>query len=115
MASTHLRYALDRYFVKQPRFRRALTKAFFGEKDAAIKLVGLNLTVNVLRENGYFRAWRKSQGSTFLEHEVGIMSLLAFVSARCDSFVDAGANIGVFSALMARRKLIDPRFEITAF
>jgi len=115
MAVEYLRYVLDRYFIKQPRLRHAVTKAVFGEHDTAINLAGLKLSVNILRENGYYRAWRKSRGSEFMERELGIMLSLAFVSARCDGFVDVGANIGVFSALMARRKKLDPCFEVTAF
>lgn len=106
---------IDRLFIKSPRFRRFVTRAVYGDKDTAVRLFGSDIAVNSLRENGYLRASRKVRGSSFLEHEVSVMLTLALLCDRADIFVDAGANIGLFSIFLSRRTQFNPHFAVMAF
>ena len=40
---------------------------------------------------------------------------LPIIMDRVDTFVDAGANIGIFSCIIARRRLFQPEFRVMAF
>lgn len=106
---------IDHFFIKRPHLRRLVTSMLYGRSDQRIRLIGQNLTVNALRENGYLRASQKTKGSCFLEHELNVLLTLAISCSSCDMFVDAGANIGVFSCAMARRRIFDPTFRIMSF
>jgi FkbM family methyltransferase len=111
-----IRYLLDQYFIKQPKVRRFLTKLIYGTQDRVINLCGSILTVNSLRENGYLRAARKLKGSSFLEEEVSVLITLSIAIKSADTFIDIGANIGVFSSFIARTRLLfDDGFRILAF
>lgn len=112
---TVLSRAVDRFFIKNPALRKRVTHAVYGTDNVRVEISGLSLLVNASRENGYLRAFRKGIGSHFLEHEAGALLLLAVLSAKCDCFIDAGANVGLYSASFARRKILEPEFRIMAF
>lgn len=109
------RSKIDKLIIKQPKVRRLLTRAFYGDRNSTITLFGLNLTVNTLRENGYVRAAKKISGSSLLEDEVSVLITLPMVFGDVDTFVDIGANVGIFACIMARKKLFDPNFKVIAF
>jgi len=110
-----LRSIVDKYFIKKPRLRSVVTAAIYGRDDRDISLVGVRVRINSLRENGYLRAYFKSQRSVFLEHELNVLATLSMLASECDGFIDAGANVGIFSCILARRKALDPSFEMLAF
>jgi FkbM family methyltransferase len=105
----------DRYFIKQPRLRRAATRAIYGKSDQPITLLGARLTVNSELENGYLRAFRKSRFISVFRDEAGILVNLAnLISDNC-TFLDVGANIGIFSAVMSRFARIRRNVRVIAF
>lgn len=100
-----IRFLLDRYFIKQPRLRRWVTRALYGDRDTEVTLFGCRFTINSLRENGYLRASRKITHSSLLRDEIATLLSLAGLLQPGDTFVDVGANIGLFSCTLARRTL----------
>lgn len=110
-----LRNTVDRLFIKQPRLREAVTVALYGRGDCDVMLMGLNIRINRLRENGYLRAAGKSRLSSFLAHEIHVANVLAMLAHRASIFVDAGANVGVFSSLMASYGKLAPGYRVMAF
>jgi FkbM family methyltransferase len=106
---------IDKFFVKRPHVRRIITKCIYGEEDVYIELCGTRLLINSLRENGYLRAFRNTERNSFLSDELNTLITLSAICDRMDCFVDIGANIGIYSAIMARRRLFSTQFRMIAF
>jgi FkbM family methyltransferase len=107
---------LDRLFIKKPRLRRFVTRLLYGDDDCRIELCGNPLIVNTLSENGYYRAWRTAQRNSLYRDELPVLLNMAALSTRSDGFVDIGANIGVYSTIMARlARLREIPYPIYAF
>lgn len=95
-------YFVDKFYNKSPKFRIFLMKLLYGCQDVLVNLFGLQLYINSLRENGYFRASRMVLKSSLLRDEVSILLNLSTLLRDGDSFIDVGANIGLFSSIIAR-------------
>ena len=108
-------YFIDRYFLKQPKFRRFVTRLLEGNRDHDVAMLGTQLRVNSMEEFGYLRAYRLSNSSALLREEVPIIINLASLIADGDTFVDIGANVGVFSLTLARLMRLQPRTRFHAF
>ncbi|MBO9712085.1 FkbM family methyltransferase [Sphingomonas sp.] len=106
---------IDRYFIKQPRLREAVTKLLYGNRDRDVDLFQHAVRINELRENGYLRASRRVRTlSLFRDEALTMQHLMLFVRPGM-TFVDVGANIGIFSILMSDVRRIYPDFGIVAF
>src|SRR5450432_64128 len=111
-----MRFLLDRLFIKKPRFRRLVTRIIYGNRDVSVDLCGCPLIINTLTENGYFRASRFIRRSSLLADEIPVLLSLASLVGQSDGFVDIGANVGVFSSVMAQiAKLHSKRYSVYAF
>lgn len=106
---------VDRFIIKQPRLRRWLTRLLYGGQDRTVQLLGSPLQVNALSENGYLRAARKCNTSSFLRDEVAVMLNLAHFVRPGGIFIDAGANVGVYSTFFAKFTRLYPDFAVHAF
>jgi FkbM family methyltransferase len=95
-------YLIDRFFIKKPWLRKRVTRWLYGTANARVRLFGADLTVNAARENGYLRAFRKAAYSSVFRDEVSGFLALAHVLREGDCFVDVGANIGLYSSVVAR-------------
>jgi FkbM family methyltransferase len=100
-----IRALIDRYFIKQPRLRSIVTRMLYGEKDREVEIFGTMFLINALRENGYLRAAKKSDSSSLLKDEVSALISLALLLRPGDTFVDVGANIGIFCRTLSRINL----------
>ena len=108
-------WMLDRWLIKQPRLRRAITKAVIGNRDVAVRLGGVDLTINTQRENGYLRAVRFAKHSSLFRDELPVMLALATFVPTCDGFIDIGANIGLYSSVFAKLGSLHRDFHVYAF
>jgi FkbM family methyltransferase len=97
-----LRYLLDRYFIKQPWARSLATRLLYGSGDRRVDLFGTSFAVNSVRENGYVRASKKMAHSSLLRDEFGVLLSLSSLLRPGDTFVDAGANVGLFCCTLNR-------------
>ncbi|MBL9116061.1 MAG: FkbM family methyltransferase [Verrucomicrobiaceae bacterium] len=104
-------YLLDKLFIKQPWLRRLVTQCLYGTGDHEVQLFGTRLKVNALRENGYLRADRLVKHSSLWRDEVSLLMTLSHLVQAGDTFVDVGANIGVFCCSLARL----PGVKVIAF
>ncbi|HZG39906.1 MAG TPA: FkbM family methyltransferase [Nodosilinea sp.] len=108
-------YLVDKFYNKSPKVRRLITRIRFREKNIYIKLLGSDIYINTIRENGYMRAYRLCSQSSLLRDEIAVLSNLASLLRNGDSFVDIGANVGIFSVHLSKYKTILSDFRIYAF
>jgi FkbM family methyltransferase len=108
-----LAWLLDKYFIKKPRLRRLVTKALWGDRDEMVNIMGTRLCANSVKENGYHRAQRLVATSSLWRDEAPVLLSLAALLRDGDTFVDAGANVGLYCTALARRTagLLDVRFH----
>src|SRR2546423_7846432 len=93
---------IDKYFIKKPLIRKFVTKLYYGNKDKSISLFNAPLYINSIKENGYLRAYKYAlKSSAFKDEASALVNLASFISA-CSTFVDAGANVGLFSSVFER-------------
>ena len=98
----------DRFFFKQPWLRKFATRTWEGDKDMQVNVLGTTMHLNTIKEHGYLRASRLSASSCLLRDELPVIINLASLLQRGDSFVDVGANVGIFVCTLARmRKIVD--------
>ena len=106
---------VHRFVNSQPRVREQLTRMIYGSKDTDIELFLHQVRVNALLENGYYRAAGRARGSNTLRHESAILQRLALFIEDDMTFVDIGANIGLFSLSIAEVSNLYPKFKVVAF
>ena len=97
---------IDQYFIKKPKFRRFVPKLLYGESNQSISLLGTPLVVHSLKENGYLRAYRIGQKHGLYREESLVLMNLALLVQPEDTFIDVGANIGVYCCTLSRRALL---------
>lgn len=108
-------YFIDRYFLKQPRLRRFVTRLLEGDKETDVPLLGTTLRVHSIKEHGYLRSSRLANSSALLREELPILINLAALLCDGDTFVDIGANVGVYSHTLSRLRKILPGLRFYAF
>lgn len=106
---------VDKYFIKKPLVRKFLTKWYYGDKDKTVNFFNTRLYINSVKENGYLRAYNYSNKSSVFRDEVSIIiNLASFISADT-TFVDVGANVGLFSSTFIRFQKLYKDVKIYAF
>jgi FkbM family methyltransferase len=110
-----MRWLLDRLFIKKPRFRQFVTRLIEGNRLYEISVLGTSLTVHSIKEHGYLRASRLVTKSSLLGDEAAVLINLAGLLQDDCTFVDIGANVGVFSLTLARLRAIYPSIRFYAF
>ena len=108
-------HLIDRYFLKQPGIRRFVTKLFHGDHEVRVTLLAQRYHVHTVREHGFFRASKIAQTCSLFRDEAPVLLHLAGLLCEGDTFLDIGANIGIFAANIARFRSIYPKLTIYAF
>jgi FkbM family methyltransferase len=106
---------IDRCFLKQPLFRRFLTSLLAGTREERVILLAREIKVHTVREHGYFRASKLSQTCSLFRDELPVLLNLAGLLRDGDTFVDVGANIGIFCVNIAGFRTIYPNLRVYAF
>jgi FkbM family methyltransferase len=105
----------SRLFLEHPRLHAVLIHLLLPDEDARIELFGSPLVINKRREAGYWRAYRTARSSAVLCHETGSLLSLAMLLQPGDTFVDVGANVGLYSAAFARMRHLRPGLRMYSF
>lgn len=111
----NLRHFINRYFIENPALRKRVTRMLEGDRDRTVQLMGASLCINTVREHGYLRASRAASWSSVLRDEAPVLLALAGLLPHVDTIVDAGANVGLFSASLGRLQKIYPQLHTAAF
>jgi FkbM family methyltransferase len=106
---------VDKYFLKKPRLRRLLTKWYYGDADKTVHIFSSVLYINSIKENGYLRAYEYANKSSVFKDEVTILINLAQFISNDTTFVDVGANVGLYSSTYARFQQLYHDLHIYAF
>lgn len=110
----NIEYILDKYFIKKPRFRRFITSILERNKNIEIELLGAKLYINTRREHGYLRASRLTRKNGTLRDEIPVIMNIFALLRDGDTFIDIGANVGLFTHSVARLTNIYKRLQIIA-
>jgi FkbM family methyltransferase len=106
---------IDRYFFKQPGVRRHITQLFNGNREERVTLLARDYQVHTVREHGFFRASKLARTCSLFRDEVPVLVHLAGLLGEEDTFLDIGANVGIFAANIASFRSIYPKLKIYAF
>lgn len=108
--------ALYSHFVLGiPWFHAALIRVLLPDVELPVELFGSRLQINKRKEAGYWRAYRMAKSSPVLWNESGALVSLALILAPGDTFVDIGANVGLFSSSLSRYRHLHPSVRFYAF
>jgi FkbM family methyltransferase len=105
----------SRVVLGVPWLHALLIRILLPDVDVPVELFGSRLLINKRKEAGYWRAYRAARGSPVLWNETGSLLSLALILQPGDTFVDVGANVGLFSSTLARFRQIQPTGRFYAF
>lgn len=106
---------IDRFFLKKPKIRKWATKFLEGDRNLCPQLLGFEIYLNTIKEHGYLRSSRLVNSSAFLRDEVPVLLNLANILDHDDTFVDVGANIGIYSIFFNQFRKLKKNVNIYAF
>src|SRR5262245_33246664 len=89
-----------RLFVSKPRFRKFLTDLAVPDEDMDISIADASLRINRRKEIGYYRASKAAKSNIVFRDELAPLINLALLLERGDTFVDVGANVGLYSGVL---------------
>jgi FkbM family methyltransferase len=108
-------YLLWRFVLTQPRVRRLIQSMFYPDHEVAVTVLGANLTINPQKELGYWRAARNQQSNVVFQDEVPQMTALMSLLTDDCTFIDCGANVGLWTCNVARLRAVHPQLRVMAF
>jgi FkbM family methyltransferase len=106
---------INRWFLQKPLVRRFFTSILAGTREVKVVLLAKEIQVHTTREHGYFRASKLSQTCSLFRDELPVLLHLAGLLQDGDTFLDVGANIGVFCVNIASFRTIYPNLQVYAF
>jgi FkbM family methyltransferase len=106
---------IDRHFLKRPLVRRVITRLFSGDREESVTLLAQKYHVHTIREHGFLRAARLARTCSLFRDETPVLLHLAGLLNDGDTFLDIGANVGIFAANIASFRSIYPNLRIYAF
>jgi FkbM family methyltransferase len=106
---------IQKQINERPRLREWLTRLRHGARDVDVILFKRKVRINALRENGYYRASRLAHANSLLRDETLVMQRVSMMLGDGVTFVDVGANIGIFSSVIADAQRLFRDFRVIAF
>ena len=99
---------------KYPRFRLTLTRLLIPSRNIDIQLFGAPLHINTRDEIGLSRAARMADENAVFRDEVASLLNLALLLQPGDTFIDVGANVGLYTSVLARFGNVFPKTKYVA-
>lgn len=114
MMSFNLSGLIDKYIIKKPRLRKLLTSALEKNRDLDVEVAGALIRINSRREYGYLRASRIVRHNATMRDEIPSLMNLFAVIRDGDTFVDIGANAGLYTHSISRLCNLYPNLKIVS-
>jgi FkbM family methyltransferase len=99
---------------KYPRFRAALTRVLVSSRNIDIQLFAAHLHINTRDEIGLWRAAQMADDNVIFRDEVASLLNLALLLQPGDTFVDVGANVGLYTVVLSRLRNFFPEMKYVA-
>jgi FkbM family methyltransferase len=99
---------------KYPWLRLALTRALVPSREIDINIFGASLRINTRDEIGLWRASKMADENIIFRDEAASLLNLALLLQPGDTFVDVGANVGLYSSVLARFRNAFPQTKYFA-
>jgi len=106
---------IQRHINERPRLREWLMRLRWGKSDRDVVLFQRVFRINALRENGYFRASHLAAANSLIRDETLVVQRVSMLLGPGTTFVDVGANIGIFSSVIADAARLFDDFHVVAF
>ncbi|MDB5679101.1 FkbM family methyltransferase [Sphingomonas bacterium] len=106
---------IQRNFNERPRVREMLTRLLYGSGDRDVRMFGREVRIDALRESGYYRASKLARANSLLRDETLVLQRVSMMLGPNTTFVDIGANIGIFSCVIADAARLFDNFRVVAF
>jgi FkbM family methyltransferase len=87
---------------KYPRLRSFATRLLIPRRRIDIQLFGATLCIDTREEIGLWRAARMADDNVVFRDEIASLLNLALLLRPGDTFVDVGANVGLYSSVLSR-------------
>jgi FkbM family methyltransferase len=84
------------------------------DREVDVQLFGAPLHINTRDEIGLWRAAKIADGNVIFRDEAASLLNLALVLRPGDVFVDIGANVGLYSSVLARYRHLSPSTKFVA-
>ena len=110
-----IRWMAWRFGMRNPRLRRALTRLLVPDRTERVRLLGADVSVNRRSEIGYWRAARAQRSNIVFADEVPSLLHITALMRPGMTFVDCGANVGLFSAVIVPLQRVHARLRVHAF
>lgn len=107
--------SFSHYLVTHPRLRRWITRMLISGDERFIELLGGRFLINPQKEHGYYRAERISRNCNPFRYEAAGIINLAMLLEDGDTFVDIGANVGLFCITLSRIQQLGRRVNFYAY
>ena len=104
-----------RLVLRNPRFRLLVTKLFVKAKEIDIEIFGSRLRIDTIKEIGYANAAKSCQSNIVARDEAASLLNLALIMEAADTFVDIGANVGLYTSIIGRMQKVFPGRAYFAF
>jgi FkbM family methyltransferase len=99
---------------KYPRLRLVLSRVLIRSREIDIQLFGAPLRINTREEIGLWRAAKMAEDNVVIRDEVASLLNLALLLQPGDTFVDVGANVGLYSSVLSRLRNVFPQMAYVA-
>lgn len=111
----YIGYLVWRFILKNPRFRLVLQGLLYPHRTEFAKILGANVFIDTQKELGYYRASRIVRSNIVTLQEAPKQLALMTQIRAGTTFVDCGANVGLWSAQVGRMATIVPDLHVLAF
>jgi FkbM family methyltransferase len=109
------RWLVWRFGMRNPRLRRLVTRMVVPNQSRFVHLLGARVFINRRDEIGYWRAAGAQHHNIVFADEVPTLLRVAALIGPEATFVDCGANVGLFTAVLIPLRRIHPRLRFHAF
>lgn len=106
---------ISKYILRNPKLRLKLTRLLVKDRDLQVEMFGSRMVINSIKEIGYVNAYESTLSNVVTRDEVGSIINLALILESGDSFVDLGANVGLYSTILSRLHHVFPNLSYYAF